>query len=109
MPAITYLLNDGATRTVDVPVGATVMETAISHRIAGIVAVCGGALCCATCHVYVDPAWLPKLAPASELEDEMLDLVAAERRPTSRLSCQIAMTDALSGLVVVLPDKQVAP
>jgi 2Fe-2S ferredoxin len=108
MPTLTYILNDDRRITLDAPAGATVMETAKANGVDGIVAVCSGALCCATCHVYVDTDWLPKLPDKSDAEEDMLDLVAAQLRQTSRLACQITLTDALSGLVVTIPKRQVS-
>ena len=84
---------------VDVPVGHSLMEGAIDNDIAGIVAECGGACACATCHAYIDNAWLAKLTPADEMEDAMLD-AASERRVNSRLTCQIDVTEELDGLVL---------
>jgi len=105
MPKITYIDSSGASRTVDAEVGATVMETAIRNNIPGIEAECGGACACATCHVYVDEAWCPKVGEPSPMEEDMLDF-GYEVRENSRLSCQIKVTDALDGLVVTTPDKQ---
>ena len=84
MPKITYVDTTGKERTVDVPVGWTVMEGAVKNRVPGIDADCGGACACATCHVYVDPAWAEKLPPRQEMEDQMLDF-ALERKSNSRL------------------------
>ena len=81
------------------------METALRNSIPGIDAECGGACACATCHVYVDPAWLPKLAVRQDMEEQMLDF-AQEVKPNSRLSCQIKVTPALDGLVVRTPKSQ---
>ena len=99
MPRITYFDATGARHEVDVDVGSTVMEGAIDNDVPGIVAECGGACACATCHVYVDEAWLATLDPVSEMEDAMLDS-AVSRQPNSRLSCQIEVATALDGLVV---------
>ncbi len=82
------------------------MQAAVDNGISGIVAECGGACACATCHVYIDPPDLGRMPAASLIEREMLDGVAAERRPESRLSCQIRLTDALDGLVVRVPERQ---
>ena len=81
-------------------------EGAVKNGIDGIVAECGGACMCATCHVYVDPAWLDKLEPIAEDQEEMLGVTAAERKPNSRLSCQIVMRPEYDGLVVLMPDRQ---
>ena len=81
------------------------MEGAVKNRVPGIDADCGGACACATCHVYVDAAWLPKLPQRQDMESQMLDL-AIEVKPNSRLSCQIKVTAALDGLVVRTPKTQ---
>jgi len=105
MPKISYIEHDGTERTVDAEVGATVMETAIRNSVPGIVAECGGACSCATCHVHVDEAWSEKVGPPSPMEEDMLDF-AFDVRPTSRLSCQIKVTDELDGLIVRTPAQQ---
>lgn len=89
MPTIHYILKDGSTRSVEAKPGASVMETAIRHNIRGIDAECGGSCSCATCHVYVLEADLPRLPPPDDMEDELLDGTASARAPNSRLSCQI--------------------
>ena len=94
MPKITYIDNSGKERVVEVPVGWTVMEGAVKNRVPGIDADCGGACACATCHVYVDPAWLEKLPKRQDMEEQMLDF-AIELKSNSRLSCQIKVTQAL--------------
>jgi 2Fe-2S ferredoxin len=106
MPTIHYILKDGSTRSVEARLGASVMETAVHHNVRGIDAECGGSCSCATCHVYVDDAFVDRLAPPDDMEGELLDGVAAERRPGSRLSCQIAMTAELDGLTVRVPQTQ---
>ena len=105
MAKITYIENDGAEHTVDVKTGLSVMEGAIKNNIPGIDADCGGACACATCHVYVDPAWKDKTGSTSAMEDSMLDF-AENVEPTSRLSCQIKVSDDLDGLVVRMPESQ---
>ena len=105
MPKITYIDSDGTARTVDAEPGATVMETAIKNAIPGIEAECGGACACATCHVYVDEAWIVKTGEPSPMEEDMLDF-AFDVRPSSRLSCQIPVTQDLDGLVVSTPPRQ---
>jgi 2Fe-2S ferredoxin len=106
MPRVTYKLADGSERAIEIAEGTSVMLGAINNNIKGIDADCGGCCSCATCHVYVDAAYLARLPPPDATEDDMLTGVAAERRPNSRLSCQIAMTAALDGLIVTLPDHQ---
>jgi 2Fe-2S ferredoxin len=105
MPKITYIDDGGTSRTVDVPVGWTVMEGAVKNRIPGIDADCGGACACATCHVYVDPSWFDKLPPREEMEQSMLDF-AQEVKANSRLSCQLQVTEAMDGLIVRTPKTQ---
>lgn len=107
MPKVTYIEHDGTEHTVDVPVGLSVMRGAVDNNIPGIDADCGGECACATCHVYVDAAWLDKTGvpePGSQ-ESSMLSF-AAVTQPDSRLSCQITMTEALDGLVVRMPEGQ---
>ena len=105
MTKITYIDAAGTSRTVEAQVGSTVMETALRNSVPGIDAECGGACACATCHVYVADDWAERVGKASQMEEDMLDF-AFEVRPTSRLSCQIKVTDALDGLVVTTPAKQ---
>jgi 2Fe-2S ferredoxin len=105
MPKITFIQPDGSSQTVEAEPGMTVMETARKNDIEGIEAECGGACACATCHVYVEEAWREKTGSPSEMEEDMLDF-AFEVRETSRLSCQIKVTDDLDGLVVRIPEKQ---
>jgi ferredoxin, 2Fe-2S len=105
MPQITYIAHDGTTHQVEAEVGSTVMETAIRNGVTGIVAECGGACACATCHVYVDEAWFERLPKRSPEEEDMLDF-AFDAKPNSRLSCQIKVEPALDGLVVRTPAYQ---
>ncbi|GIK34034.1 MAG: ferredoxin [Gammaproteobacteria bacterium] len=105
MPKVIYVDSEGQRREVEVPVGSTVMEGAIDNDVSGIVAECGGACACATCHAYVADDWLAKLPPPSDMEDTMLES-ARERRPNSRLTCQIELTDALDGLEVQVADNE---
>jgi 2Fe-2S ferredoxin len=107
MPLVIYVEADGARHEVDVPLGENVMRGAVNNGVEGIVGECGGGLACATCHCYVDAAWADRVGgPASDDERDMLESAAAEVRPTSRLSCQIAITPELDGLVVELPERQ---
>ena len=107
MPQITYVSHSGAKRTIDVPEGDSVMEGAIQNGVEGIVAECGGNCQCATCHVYVEEQCLPLLDAIDPDQDAMLGSTAAERRPNSRLGCQIKVSARLNGLVVHTPDRQV--
>lgn len=105
MPQVTYIGYDGAINEIEVASGTSVMQGAVDNMIDGIVAECGGSCSCATCHCYVDEAWVGKIPPASEMEKDMLECVL-EPRENSRLSCQIKVTDELDGLVVRLPESQ---
>ena len=106
MPKVIYHSPDGTSHTVDARVGASVMETAVKHGVPGIVAECGGALSCATCHVFVAPAWIDRTGVAEDFEDEMLDDAQTPRRAESRLSCQIRLTDEFDGLEVTIAPEQ---
>ena len=103
---VIYISAAGVTREVAVPIGTSVMEGAVQNNVDGIVAECGGACQCATCHVYVDESWLDKLQPIAEDEEEMLNNTFSPRKPNSRLSCQIPVTEALNGLTVHTPEAQ---
>ena len=105
MTKITYIEPDGETIEAEGENGSTVMETAILNGVPGIVAECGGACSCATCHVYIDDAWTAVVGGPSPMEEDMLD-VGFDVRPNSRLSCQIKGSDALDGLVVTTPERQ---
>ena len=105
MPKITFVPYRQEEITVEGEIGATVMETAVRNGVPGIEAECGGACACATCHVYVDEAWLDKTGDKSAMEESMLDF-AENVEPNSRLSCQIKVSDALDGLIVRLPESQ---
>ena len=106
MAKITYIQPDGTEQTVEGEPGLTVMEVAKMNLIEGIEAECGGACACATCHVYVDEAWREKTGSPEQMEEDMLDF-AFDVRSESRLSCQIKVTDAIDGLVVRIPEKQI--
>ena len=105
MAKITYIEHTGKTHTIEAKPGQSVMEGAVKNNIPGIDADCGGACACATCHVYVDDAWAEKTGKASVMEESMLDF-ANDLQPTSRLSCQIIVSDALDGLIVRMPENQ---
>ena len=105
MPKIIFIESDGARHEVEVENGYSVMEAAINNDIDGIVAECGGACACATCHSYVDEAWLDKVPPMDDMEDSMLD-AAFERKDNSRLTCQIEVNDKLDGLVIHVADNE---
>ena len=103
MPKIIYLTPDGIRHEVVVENGYSVMEGAINANIEGIVAECGGACACATCHSYIDDAWMDKMPPMDDMEDSMLD-AAYERKDNSRLTCQIEVNDELDGLIIHVAD-----
>ena len=105
MPKITYIEHNGKSHTLEVANGFTVMEGAVQNNIPGIDADCGGSCACATCHVYVGEKWFDKLPNKESAEEDMLDM-AFEPKKFSRLSCQLAVSDALDGLVVKMPSKQ---
>ena len=105
MAKITYIEQSGKKRTVEVENGLTIMEGAIQNNIPGIDADCGGAMACATCHVYVEENWFNKLTKAEDAEVDMIDM-AHEPKKNSRLSCQLIVSDELDGLTVTTPDKQ---
>ena len=107
MVQITYIEPSGNAVPVNVAEGRTLMKGATTNGVIGILAECGGSCACGTCHCYVEAARLSELPEPTEAELAMLDTVAAERRPNSRLSCQIKATAALEGLVLTLPDTQI--
>jgi ferredoxin, 2Fe-2S len=106
MALVTYIDPDGTRHEFDVPKGDSVMRGAVNNLLSGIVAECGGGLACATCHCYVDEAWIDRVGGPSQIESEMLESAASELRRGSRLSCQIFITDELDGLIVHLPETQ---
>ncbi len=105
MPKILFIEPDGSRREIDAPLGITLMEAARQNGVQGVVAQCGGACACATCHVYIERSWLPKLEAREDMEEGMLEN-AWEPRDNSRLSCQIHVTAALEGLQVTVPRHQ---
>ena len=107
MARITFIQHDGTERVVEAEPGMTVMEAAVKNSIPGIAAECGGACACATCHVYVDEAWREATGSPEQMEEDMLDFAFDVRADEPALSCQIKVTDALDGLVVRIPEKQI--
>jgi 2Fe-2S ferredoxin len=105
MPNIIFTEPDGTRRELSAPAGISLMEAAVANRVQGIVALCGGACACATCHVYVGEAWLPRLDPREEMEEGMLES-AFGVKANSRLSCQITLNNELDGLEVTVPAQQ---
>ena len=105
MPKIIFTDHAGTSREVDAKPGTSIMEAAVANMIPGIDADCGGACACATCHVYVGEQWMGKLKAKDDMEESMLDF-AEDVRDTSRLSCQILMSDDLDGITVETPESQ---
>ncbi|MGJ4943650.1 2Fe-2S iron-sulfur cluster-binding protein [Bradyrhizobium sp. HKCCYLS1011] len=106
MVNIIYVEPSGNRKTIDVEDGWSLMQGAIANGVDGIVGECGGSCACGTCHCYVEESRLGDIPPPEAAEEDMLDTVAAELRPTSRLACQIKATAALEGLVITLPETQ---
>lgn len=100
----TWVQADGAEVTLEVNEGQSLMEAATAHGVAGIIGECGGSMSCATCHVVVSPDWFERTGAIGDFEDQMLDVVEADRQPASRLSCQIRMTAALDGIRLEVPE-----
>ena len=106
MPTVTYIDAQGQATDLELAEGMTLMQGAVMNGIDGIEGECSGSCACATCHCYVDDAWVSKVPAMSENEDEMLEDTASERKDNSRLSCQIKMTAELDGIVVHMPEEQ---
>jgi ferredoxin, 2Fe-2S len=107
MPKITFIDHQGNKKVIDIPSGGSLMEAADGEGVPGILADCGGAMACATCHVYVDDNWYDKLPKITEDEQGMIDSLSINPNEKSRLSCQIEVTDELDGFIVTTPEKQV--
>ncbi len=107
MAKITYIEHSGTEHVVEVSNGLTVMEGARDNNIPGIEADCGGACACSTCHVYVDRAWTDKLPAMDGMEEDMLDFAFEPKPGQSRLTCQLRVSDALDGLIVQMPERQI--
>ncbi|MGD9662083.1 MAG: 2Fe-2S iron-sulfur cluster-binding protein [Porticoccaceae bacterium] len=105
MPTVTFISHDGNAQEVHTEPGTSVMQAAVDNMIDGILGDCGGSCSCATCHCYVDEAWIDKLNPPSDMEKDLLTCVQ-EPAENSRLSCQISVTDDLDGLIIKLPESQ---
>lgn len=105
MPKIKYITPNGQEYVVEAQSGMTVMEVAVKNLVPGIEAECGGACSCATCHVYVDGSWAERTGIPDAMEEDMLDF-AFDVRETSRLSCQVKITDDFDGLIVHVPERQ---
>lgn len=106
MTKITFLHKDGRTKEVSAPENWSLMQIAVDNGISEIAGACGGSMACATCHCYIDPAWIDRVVAQdnekSEEEEDMLDM-AFDVRETSRLGCQIKVNSDLDGLVIALP------
>jgi ferredoxin, 2Fe-2S len=105
MPKVTFIESDGTEHPVTAPDGISLMRAAVENEIPGVIAICGGAMTCATCHVYIDEAWEARVGAPSEDEKFMLEY-ALEPRPNSRLSCQVILGPSLDGLLVHVPGAQ---
>ena len=107
MPKVTYIEYDGTEHLVEVPVGLSIMRGAVSNNVPGIDADCGGECACATCHVYVEAAWLDRTGlPEPGSQEETMLSFAAAAQPNSRLTCQIRMREELAGIVLRMPEGQ---
>lgn len=107
LPTVTYVEADGEATTVEIAEGKSLLFAGQAANVAGLLGECGGQLMCATCHVYVEEAYLTKLPPIGEEEDVMLEETVCERKHNSRLSCQLTSTTKLDGMVLLLPEEQV--
>lgn len=107
MASVIFVRPDGEVLRVEAGGAESAMHAAVNHHVNGIVGECGGSLTCATCHVFVELEWLPRLPPITTAENDLLDATATGRRDNSRLSCQIPLDDALDGLVLHLPESQI--
>ena len=105
MPKVTFIAHSGQQTTVSAPAGVSLMQAAVDNNVAGIDGDCGGQCACATCHVFISTPWAALTGPRTAHEDEMLNF-AAELQDSSRLACQIPLTEALDGLVVCMPEGQ---
>lgn len=106
MPHVLCTDANGQTTRLEIRPGWNLMQSALNAGLTGIEGVCGGRLACATCHCYVDPAWIARLPPPSGEESQMLENVAAPRTTGSRLCCQLYIDETLDGLPIQLPDRQ---
>lgn len=106
MVKITFITPEGEERALETPGGDTLMKFAGDNGVEGMAGECGGSMSCGTCHVYLDDATYQRLGAPRPTEDDMLDIVSAERKPTSRLSCQIKIDESLDGSVITIPESQ---
>lgn len=105
MPKLKFISHDGDEFEVEAAQGITLKDAAVDNDIPGILAECGGACACATCHVYIDRAWRESVGGPGGMEAEMLEF-AFDVNETSRLSCRVEIVDALDGMVIRIPEKQ---
>jgi 2Fe-2S ferredoxin len=103
LPKVIYVGETGRERAIDAAVGESIMTAAVKNGVPGILGECGGNASCATCHVWVREEFLPVVGPPGDVEDDLLDLGVSDRRPTSRLACQVTVTQALDGVTVDVP------
>ncbi|MGA1253250.1 MAG: 2Fe-2S iron-sulfur cluster-binding protein [Burkholderiaceae bacterium] len=106
MITIHFFNAQGLKTSIQAKTGISLMKAALAENIEGIAADCGGVLTCATCHVFIRPAFEQQVGPAHDEESSMLEFAVIPPRPNSRLSCQVILTDALDGLEVDLPERQ---
>ncbi len=106
MAKIKFIEHNGTEHEVEAGNGLSIMQAAVNNKVAGIVAECGGACSCATCHVQIDSEWYAKIEAPSDIENEMLEFAIDYEENTSRLSCQIKISDELDGIVVRTPESQ---
>jgi 2Fe-2S ferredoxin len=106
LPKVIYVRGTGQEQAVEAAVGESIMSAAVKNGVPGIVGECGGNASCATCHVWVREEFLPLVGTPGDMEDDLLDLGVSERRPTSRLACQIQVTPGLDGVTVDIPPDQ---
>lgn len=105
MTKISFVEHDGTRHEVETEAGSTIMEAALRNNVPGIVAECGGACTCATCHCYIDDKWVEAVGAPSAMEEDMLDF-AYDVKESSRLSCQVKISEPLEGLIVHIPERQ---
>ena len=103
MPTVHFLLPDSTVRRIEIEPGISLMRAAVENSVPGIVGECGGSAMCGTCHVYVDAGFVDRVPAPDMVENEMLEALETERRATSRLSCQILVSEELEGLTVEVP------
>ena len=106
MAKIIFIEHNGTEHEVEADNGLNIMQAAVNNGVPGIVAECGGACSCATCHVQVDAEWYSKIEAPSDMENEMLEFAMGYKENSSRLSCQIKINDEMDGIVIRTPESQ---